>query len=86
MAAQLLVNTAELGRVSSNILGYLLLAVAIFLVFSIVKWLLPIRRTENNLFGGGEYYLGCCRHDSVACMLLAVLALLNAPYYTAAEY
>jgi len=86
MAAQLLVNTAELGRVSSNILGYLLLAVAIFLVFSIVKWLLPIRRTENNLFGGGEYYLGMLSGMiRFACMLLAVLALLNAPYYTAAD-
>jgi uncharacterized membrane protein required for colicin V production len=86
MAAQLLVNTAELGRVSSNIFGYLLLALAIFLVFAILKWLLASRRTENNLFGGGEYYLGMLSGMiRFACMLLAVLALLNAPYYTAAE-
>ena len=35
MAAQFLVNSAELSRVSSCIFGYLLLAFAIFLVFSI---------------------------------------------------
>src|SRR5208283_5059791 len=86
MAAQLLVNTAELGRVPSNIFGYLLLAFVIFIVFAILKWLLASRKTENNLFGGGEYYLGMLSGMiRFACMLLAVLALLNAPYYTAAE-
>ena len=86
MAAQLLVNTAELGRVPSNIFGYLLLAFVIFIVFSILKWFVANRRTESNLFGGGEYYLGMLSGMiRFACMLLAVLALLNAPYYTAAE-
>ena len=86
MAAQLLVNTAELGRVPSNIFGYLLLAFVIFIVFAILKWLLASRRTENNLFGGGEYYLGMLSGMiRFACMLLAVLALLNAPYYTAQD-
>jgi uncharacterized membrane protein required for colicin V production len=86
MAAQLLVNSAQLGKVSSNIFGYLLLAIAIFFVVSIIKWLLPTRRTESNFFGGGEYYLGMLSGMiRFACMLLAVLALLNAPYYTASD-
>jgi uncharacterized membrane protein required for colicin V production len=86
MAAQLLVNTASLSKVPSCIFGYLLLAFAVFLVFSILKWLLASRKVENNLFGGGEYYLGMLSGMiRFACMLLAVLALLNAPYYTSAE-
>jgi uncharacterized membrane protein required for colicin V production len=86
LAAQLLVNTAQLGNVSSNILGYMLLALPIFLIFSFISWLRASRRTENNLFGGGEYYLGMLSGMiRFFCMLLAVLALLNAPYYTAAD-
>ena len=50
----------------------------------IFKWLLGHRMGENNFFGGGEYYLGMSSGMvRFACMLLAVLALLNAPYYTA---
>jgi uncharacterized membrane protein required for colicin V production len=86
MAAQLLVNTAQLGSVSSNIFGYLLLAAVIFIVFSIINWLVASRRTENNIFGGSEYYLGMLSGMiRFVCMVLPVVALLNAPYYTAAE-
>ena len=86
LAAQFLVNSAQLGRVSSNIFGYLLLAFVIFIVFSILKWFRSNRRTGSNLFGGGEYYLGMLSGMiRFACMLLAVLALLNAPFYTAAD-
>ena len=80
MAAQLLVNTASLGQVPSCIFGYLLLAFVVVLVFMFLKWLLASRLGENNLFGGGEYYLGMLSGMiRFACMLLAVLALLNAP-------
>ena len=41
---------------------------------------------ENNFFGGGEYYLGMMSGVvRYACMLMFVLALLNAPYYSAAD-
>ena len=86
MAAQLLVNTAQLSQVPSCIFGYLLLAFVIVLVFMVLNWLLVRRRAENNLFGGGEYYLGMLSGMiRFACMLLAGLALLNAPFYTAAD-
>jgi hypothetical protein len=86
MAAQLLVNTAALSRLASCIFGYLLLAFVIVLVFMVLKWLLAKRTSENNLFGSGEYYLGMLSGMiRFACMLLAVLALLNAPFYTAAD-
>ena len=85
-AAQRLVNTAALSRRASCIFGYLLLAFVIFLVFSVLRWLLVYRLAGNNLFGSGEYYLGMLSGMiRYACMLLAVLALLNAPFYTATD-
>jgi uncharacterized membrane protein required for colicin V production len=86
MAAQLLVNTASLSQLPSCIFGYLLLAFVIVLVFKFLGWLLASRTVEHNFFGGGEYYLGMLSGMvRFACMLLAVLALLNAPYYTAQD-
>jgi uncharacterized membrane protein required for colicin V production len=85
-AAQLLVNTAALSRVPSYIFGYLLLAFVIVLLFMALRRLLVYRVAENNLFGSAEYYLGMLSGMiRFACMLLAVLALLNAPFYTAAD-
>ena len=52
----------------------------------IFKRLLGYRMGENNFFGSGEYYLGMFSGMiRFACMLLAGLALLNAPYYTEAD-
>jgi hypothetical protein len=86
MAAQLLVNTARWGKFASCFFGYLLLAFAIWILFLIFKRLLGYRLGENNFFGSGEYYLGMVSGMvRFACMLLAVLALLNAPYYTQAD-
>ena len=85
-AAQLLVNTARLSKLASCIFGYLLLAFAVFLVFLTIKRLLGYRLGENNFFGSAEYYLGMLSGIiRFACMLLAVLALLNAPFYTEAD-
>ena len=86
MAAQLLVNTASLRQLPSCIFGYLLLAFVIVLLFMALRRLVVYRVAENNLFGSGEYYLGMLSGMvRFACMLLAVLALLNAPFYTAAD-
>ncbi|MGO9585673.1 MAG: CvpA family protein [Limisphaerales bacterium] len=86
MAAQLLVNTASLSQVPSDIFGYLLLAFVVVLVFMFFKWLLASRLGDKSLFGGGEYYLGMLAGMiRFACMLVAVLALLNAPVYTAQD-
>jgi len=83
MAAQLLVNTVQLSQLPSCIFGYLLLALIVVLVFMFLRWLLASRLGDKGLFGGGEYYLGMLSGMiRFACMLLAVLALLNAPVYT----
>jgi hypothetical protein len=81
-----LVNTVQLSQVPSCIIGYLLLAFVVVLVFMFLKWLLASRLGDKGLFGGGEYYLGMLSGMiRFACMLLAVLALLNAPVYTAQD-
>jgi uncharacterized membrane protein required for colicin V production len=86
MAAELLVNIFQLSKSNSYIFGYLLLACVILLVFRFLKWLLASRMGDKTFFGGGEYYLGMLSGMiRYACMVLAVVALLNAPYYTAAD-
>ena len=86
MAAELLKNTAGLGKASGYMCGYLLLAFVIWIVFLTLKRLLAYRMGENNFFGGGEYYLGMLSGVvRYACVVLAVLALLNAPYYSQAD-
>jgi len=84
--AEFLANTARLSKSQSCVFGYLLLAVAVVIVFMMFKRLLGERMGESNFFGGAEYYLGMMAGMvRLPCMLLVVLALLNAPYYTPEE-
>ena len=79
-------NTIGTGKLASAMLGYCTLALAVWLIFYILKGIFVPRLTGSNFFGGGEYYLGMFSGMiRFACMLLAALALLNAPYYTAEE-
>ena len=79
-------NTLGTGKVASAMLGYCTLALATLLVFYILKGIFVPRLTGSNFFGGGEYYLGMVSGMiRFACILVAVLALLNAPFYTTAD-
>ena len=79
-------NTIGTGKATSAVLGYCTLALATWLVFYILKGIFVPRLTGSNFFGGGEYYLGMLSGMiRYACMLVAALALLNAPFYTAAD-
>jgi uncharacterized membrane protein required for colicin V production len=84
--AQFLMDNAHLGKSSSCVWGYLLLAFAFFLVFLALKRVFVYKLSGNNFFGGAEYYLGVfAGMIRYLCILLFVLALLNAPYYSTAE-
>jgi len=86
MTAELLSNTAGMRKLPSYICGYLVLAAVVILIFMGIKKLLSSRMGENNFFGSGEYYLGMMSGMvRFSCMLIAVLAVLNAPYYTQAD-
>jgi uncharacterized membrane protein required for colicin V production len=86
-AAQTIANTAAVKKPASLILGYLLLAFVVFVLFAIIKRIV-IRRDDDGktFFGGGEYYFGMLSGMVRAgCIVLVVLAFLNAPTYTAAD-
>ena len=77
---------AKTGVLLSNILGYLLLALVIFLFFSMIKRPLSLRLFGSNLFGSAEYYLGTpSGMVRYFCVLLFALSFLNARHYTPAQ-
>jgi uncharacterized membrane protein required for colicin V production len=66
--------------------AYLVIAVAILVVFSTFKRKAKAKLEGSQAFGGGEYYLGIVSGVlRYFCMVLFALALLNAPVYTLAD-
>ena len=85
-AAQSLDSLAPLRPLTSYILGYVILSLAVFFVFSFLKRTLGLRLFASNLFGSAEYYLGTpAGMVRFACVLLFALAFLNARHYTPEE-
>jgi hypothetical protein len=65
---------------------YLIIALVVLLVFSFIKTPLKRKLEGSNAFGSGEYYLGIVSGIvRYLCIVIFALALLNAPYYSAAE-
>ena len=86
IVGQLVSNWSGWTELTCYLLGYLCLLFLIFLVFHYLKKVMQPRLTGSNIFGSGEYYMGMASGMiRYACMLFIALALLNAPYYTAAE-
>jgi uncharacterized membrane protein required for colicin V production len=85
--AQLLVNYAGLKNVTSTfLLAYFSIAFVVFLGFSLLKRIFKEKLGGNNFFGSNEYYLGMISaFIRYACIVIFFMALLNAPYYSAAE-
>jgi hypothetical protein len=70
----------------SYVAGYLLITVVTLIVFSTFKRGAKAKLEGSNLFGDGEYYLGILSGITrYACLLIFLLALLNAPVYTLAD-
>lgn len=86
MAGQFFINVFHWTTLESYVSGYLILAVIILLIFGILKKLFMERMEKSSVFGAGEFYVGMLSgFIRVACILIAVLALLNAPVYTQEE-
>jgi uncharacterized membrane protein required for colicin V production len=84
--AQLFAQKASLDKLTSNIVGYVFLTLAVFFVFSVLKRTVGLRLFGSNIFGGAEYYLGMLSGMvRFACILFFVLAFLNAPLFTPAQ-
>jgi uncharacterized membrane protein required for colicin V production len=70
----------------SCIAAYMALALTVFIVFAILQRKFAEQLVKSDIFKGGEYYLGMLAGlVRYACVLLFVLALLNARVYTPAE-
>lgn len=83
---QIYIDSLRTGKTAGYVYGYLSLAIVIIGVFAILKRMFSHRMEGKSFFGGAEYYLGMLAGIvRYLCMLLALLALLNAPYYTTAE-
>ncbi|HEV2434746.1 MAG TPA: CvpA family protein [Verrucomicrobiae bacterium] len=84
--AQWFVNVAHLDLFTSNILGYAILALVVYLFFSMLKRPLGLKLFGSNLFGSAEYYLGTpSGMVRYACVLLFALSFLNARHFTTAQ-
>ena len=74
------------NKLWSAIAAYLTLAVAVFVIFALIKRGVGDKLVKSDFFKGAEYYLGMVAGlVRYACMLLFALALLNARVYTPAE-
>jgi hypothetical protein len=71
---------------SSYLLAYLATALILFLIFSVIQRGMRSKLTGSDVFGRSEYYLGMSSgFVRFSCMLLMMLALLNARAFTPAE-
>jgi len=65
---------------------YLFIGLLALILNSILKKVFREKLSGSNAFGSGEYYLGTISGMiRYACIILFALALLNAPYYSAAD-
>lgn len=68
------------------LLAYVGLALVVLLIFKILKDMLAEKLVKSDFFKGGEYYFGMLSGlVRYACVVMAVLALLNAPVYSKDE-
>jgi len=75
-----LVGSLNLPPTPSYILAYLILASGFFLVFFLLRRGVGEKLVSSDVFGGLEYYMGMTAGAiRFMCMLLAVMAILNAP-------
>ncbi|MEK7781851.1 MAG: CvpA family protein [Verrucomicrobiota bacterium] len=79
-------DTLKIGKLFAFVLSYSLVATIIAVAFVFINRTLGEKLKGSDTFGKAEFYLampaGMLRF---ACIVLAVLALLNARYYTTAE-
>jgi uncharacterized membrane protein required for colicin V production len=73
-------------KTAAYLSAYILIVVVIAIFFSLIKGPLRVRLEGSTIFGSTEYYYGMISGIiRYACILIFFLAMLNAPYYSAAE-
>lgn len=83
---QWLAATAQLGKLSAFLIAYIATALVVALIFILLTGPLAEKMKGSDAFGKAEFYLakpaGVLRF---ACVVMVLLALLNARYYSTAE-
>ncbi len=83
---RMLAESSPITLLSCFLIVYVSSALVILAAFALVKHSLGGKLIGSDIFGGAEYYLGMGSGVvRVSCMLLAVLALLNARYFSPTE-
>lgn len=81
-----LATTAQLGKLTAYLTAYAISALVVALIFILVTGPLAARLKGSDAFGKSEFYLampaGMLRF---ACIVIVLLAFLNARYYSTAE-
>jgi uncharacterized membrane protein required for colicin V production len=73
-------------RTAAYVVSYLAIVMVAFILHSLVGKFFKEKVAGSNAFGSGEYYLGIIAGMiRYSCIALFFLALLNAPYYSAAD-
>lgn len=81
-----LATTAHLGKLTSYLIAYVVTAVVVAVVFILVTRPLGEKLKGSDAFGKSEFYLGMPAGIlRFACVVMVLLALLNARYYSTAE-
>ena len=79
-------SVANLGKLTSFLIAYTVTALVVALIFMLVTGTLGEKMKGSDAFGKAEFYLakpaGMLRF---ACVVIVLLALLNARYYSTAE-
>ena len=86
IVGQLIINLSGWGKLACYLLSYFSLMFLVYLLFVFLEQIFKPRLTGSNFFGSSEYYLGMGSGViRYSCILFVALALLNAPYNTAAD-
>jgi hypothetical protein len=81
-----LADTSPMSHLFCYIAVYIIIAALVKGIFSMIKKGTGGKLAGSDVFGRGEYYLGMVAGAvRFLCILLAGLALLNAPFYSTAE-
>lgn len=81
-----IVDNSVFNRLESYMMAYTAIALIIAVTFLVIKKLAHGKLVGSDVFGSGEYYLGMAAGVvRYACILIVVLAFLNAPFYSQSE-
>lgn len=81
-----LCQSSPMSHLLAYIMAYIAIAIGVKITFSLLKKGMGGKLVGSSVFGRGEYYLGMLAGGvRFTCIMVAGLALLHAPKYTAQE-